>query len=113
VKDSELARLQQEAADEVSRRSAERMPRPQWRAALEELCVANYGNPEFWIHLRSVLGGGISDDDLDLARQFYARKCRVCGSPVHKSWIECHRCGARNELPEVIAGTVVPGELEA
>jgi hypothetical protein len=108
MRDDELRRLQLEVADEMSRRQVERAPRPGWQTALDDLCVANYGNPDFWLHLRQVTGGGcISDDDLNLARQFYAGKCRICGEPMHLSWTRCVRCNADNRGPEMITSTVV------
>ena len=102
-------------ADEVCRRRAEFRDRPDWQVALDDLCMANYGNAAFWVHLRAhVLGhGDVTDEDLETARQNYAKRCRVCGSPMRQDDVSCGFCGAHNPGPEVIKGTTVAVELES
>jgi len=112
MNDNELARMQQELADEVSRRQAEDNARPPWRVALDELCMANAGNPEFWRELRAVIGAAADDDDLKMAAKFYAKRCRICARPMHVTWFRCHHCGAGNYGPEVIEGAVTAVAVE-
>jgi hypothetical protein len=106
-----IERLRQELADHDSRQLAGRMPRPGWQEALDDLLTGNYHDEKFWKHLQGVMLGNVSDDEMSLVRAFYARKCRICGRPLHETWRTCNSCGADNPWPEVIPGSVVSGEL--
>ncbi|MGO9783408.1 MAG: hypothetical protein ACLPQY_27145 [Streptosporangiaceae bacterium] len=119
MKDDKLQRLQQEVADEVSRRLAEDQVRPPWRVALDELCMANAENPEFWAQMQLVAVPMFGwDDDEDpamgqrMAAAFYAKRCRICGRPIHKIWFRCDWCHADNYGPDVIKGATVAVEIE-
>jgi hypothetical protein len=112
MNDDELLRMQQEVEDEVSRRREQKSARPPWRVALDELCMANAENPDFWRQLWAVIGAAADDDDLKMAARFYAKRCRICGRPMHKTHFQCDHCCADNYGPEVIKGAVTAVAVE-
>jgi hypothetical protein len=101
--DRQLESMARQVQDELSRREAKRTARPEWRAELDALLYRNRNNPELWANLPGIVNMG---------PDFYAKLCRICQRPMHFRWFICDYCGAEQNRPETIAGSVVVGEIE-